>query len=75
MVVNLRKAPNSSARCRSPSGFTCLYHIGAGTINITSIENSSIFNQVEAAGRAIGQSATKFYTKNNREGRLGISAL
>ena len=73
--MKVSKASNSGARCRSPNRFTDLYNMWAGTIDITSIENSPDCNMVESAGRGIGQSATKFYTRNNREGRLEISAL
>ena len=75
MVLKVSKASNCGARCRSPNRFISLCNVGTVTVHITSVENSHEFNLVESAGRGCGQSATKFYTKNNREGRLEISSL
>lgn len=75
MVEKLSKASNSGARCRSPSKFTNFCNMRVRTIKTDFTENSPDDNMVEAASRACGSSATKFYTGNNRERRRGISAL
>lgn len=75
MIKITRLASYIGARCRSPNHRSHLKNGIRNPIIVYAIINSIVYNMVEAAGRAIDQSATKFYTKNNREGRLEISAL
>ena len=76
MTKIIKYASNIGARCRSPSLMSGKSRIRERIITdiVKTADGPEVF-KVEAASRACGSSATKFYTGNNRERRRVISAL